>query len=486
MLVALIVCLPLTRQVETATAGSSSVLYLAMAMNDAFCGRYATLQTTMSLGNGFSVAVDGERPIKEHMVEHSGSIERYCASTFQPYVVNEISLGILEGYLLRVMPNLNLSQLATVLAVLRVALIGFFGFALLRAGASVLFTFFACLGAHYLTVLLGGDAVFSQYPFLLPVMLAFVAGCATLVAWLTEEKRMRALILAGILGVAGAFAGNFRTTLFPMIAATFALALFDYLRRGGFALRRWVTALALVVAFVAAAFAFDRAYISPMRRVVGIANYPSHTLAHPLVLGLAKPPSDLAAREGIEWNDAVGTRLAQRIDPTASYLNETYEAALLTYYVKLWIYYPKEMARLYLEKWRVTGPLALENLWSRSGGTFWPSKNGLAFAVAVMPVAAASRVVGLAQVLLAITIAAVIWSPRMNPRAALLLTALPGIAFLGYIEAAVVLTGTTLWYNGVLLAVIVFAGLLGYQAIIDLSTSVLTTSRMRLSAKLQS
>ena len=76
-----------------------------------------------------------------------------------------------------------------------------------------------------------------------------------------------------------------------------------------------------------------------------------HPIAHPLVLALGQPDSPLATREGIRWDDSVGLPLAQKIEPSATYLGPAYEKALLSYYAKLWIFHPGEMIGIYLAKW---------------------------------------------------------------------------------------------------------------------------------------
>lgn len=466
MALAVFVCRPLARQVESATATSASGVYLALAINDAFCGRYASMSSATSLAP-FSVADQMNRPISAVLIDRAGSVKGYCGGAFQPFVMNEISLAILEGRLLRIMPDASLPRLATVLAAIRVGLIAMFGFVLLRANGSLWLTFFTCLAAHYLTALLGGDALFSLYPFILPLMLGYVACCAILGGWLAGGKGLLPLGMAALLGIFAAFAGNLRTSVYPMAAVAFGVTLLDYLRRHRFERSHLLRCGALLAVFAAAVIAFEWTYISPMRRVAGVPNSPSHTIAHPLVLGLAAPPNALAAREGIEWDDAAGTRLARRIDPAASYLNPGYEAALFGYYRRLWRDYPNEMASIYVRKWRLTGLRTLTTIISPSGGTYRTFAGGLVLAAAILPIAVVSLVIGLPQVLLAMAVGAFVCSLRLNPKAAVLLVALPTIAFLGYIEAAVILPTTTIWYNGVLLAATVFLGLLTYQIVVD-------------------
>lgn len=463
MLLAVPTLLPLTREIENASAVDSPGIYLSMAVNHALCGRYAELSGTLG---PFSVAKTQDRPIALYAAERGGSVDAYCAGAFQPWVMNEISLAILEGYLLRLMPDASLPQLATALAVTRVAMIGFFVFVMLWAGASIVLTLLCGLLSLHMTLLFGGNALFSHYPFMLPTVLCFTAGCATLAAWLSGSRWLRSFVLAAALGFAAGFAGNLRTTLYPMVAAAFFLAVADHLHRSGFRRRSWITSVALVAVFIGSVLAFEATFISPMRKVAGVANYAHHTVAHPLVLGLASPPNELAEREGIEWDDRVGPKLAQRIDPSAAYLSPAYEPALWTYYAKLWFYHPREMAQLYVAKWRLTGRDALEEIQSREGGSSFVSK-ATVLKVATWPVALLSSLIGLPQVLLSLAVAGVFWGPRMNVTAAVLLTSLSAIAFLGYVEAAVVLGAIALGYSAVLLTIMIIIGLLAYQVVFD-------------------
>jgi hypothetical protein len=86
-----------------------------------------------------------------------------------------------------------------------------------------------------------------------------------------------------------------------------------------------------------------------------VPNYTYHTFAHSLVIGLAVPENSLSRREGIEWNDEVGMKLARRAMPEVTYLGPSYERALLRYYGRLWRRHPGEMARVYFLKLRSAG-----------------------------------------------------------------------------------------------------------------------------------
>lgn len=469
MLLSLLACLPLTPQVESASAVSSSKEYLSMAINHAYCGRhYTELSVTEELGPYRVADMDG-KPISSFVGVRTGSLDKYCDSSFYSTVMNEISISILEGYLLQLVPDINMEQLATILASIRVVLIGFFGFVLLRSGASIVLTFFVCISAHYLTLFLGRDGLFSQYPFFVPATLCYVAGCATLADWLTRRHWLLSLGLAALLGFAAAFNGNLRTTLYPMMIIVFILVLVDFLRRNGINPRHLAVSVALVTSFSTTLVAFESQYISPMRDVEGVSNLAHHTIAHPLVLGLARPPSALAYREGIQWLDSEGAKLAQKIDPSADYMSSTYEAALLTYYAKLWFYYPGEMAQLYFSKWTITGERTIDMIRGSGGGIYpWQSKNGAAPGLAILPISFLSKLVGLPQVFLMVAVASLFFSLQLNARAAVILSALSTISFLGYIEAAVILAETNLWYNGLVIMITLWLGLLAYQLLLEL------------------
>jgi hypothetical protein len=120
--------------------------------------------------------------------------------------------------------------------------------------------------------------------------------------------------------------------------------------------KRHVIASALQLALFAAGFAlFQLVFIRPIDRLPSTRNLSYHAIAHPVVLALALPPNRLASDQGIEWNDRVGLDLAKRIDPGVSEINERYEAALFTYYRRLWREHPREMASLYWAKLRLAG-----------------------------------------------------------------------------------------------------------------------------------
>ena len=108
--------------------------------------------------------------------------------------------------------------------------------------------------------------------------------------------------------------------------------------------------LAVGACFAMGYAAFNWLLIRPLIPTGPHTNMAHHVVAHPLVLGLAVPPSDLSRREGIVWSDEAGLVLARRMIPDATYLGPDYERALFQYYRGLWRQYPGEMTRIYWSK----------------------------------------------------------------------------------------------------------------------------------------
>ncbi|MFC1608375.1 hypothetical protein ACFL47_10435, partial [Candidatus Latescibacterota bacterium] len=114
-----------------------------------------------------------------------------------------------------------------------------------------------------------------------------------------------------------------------------------------------------VVSFILGFSTFQKQFISPITskaKEYGIHQVRAHhPVSHVLVLGLAVPENNLSRREGIKWSDDVGMKIAKEMDSESEYLGRNYEKALFLYFAKLWIYYPKEMLGIYIDKTLVAG-----------------------------------------------------------------------------------------------------------------------------------
>lgn len=466
--------LPVDRLLGQAVIGSSSGTYLELAVNNAWCHRYSFVAsgtaTTVDLAN-HDVSRVGSTSIRQLIVDGAGSVPAYCGSVDQPFVMNEMSFVLVESVLLRAFPDITFAGLGRALAWLRVVLLCVFGVCLVVAGYSLVFAGGLTLAAAYLTVLVGGNALFSQYPFFVP---ATAVGIAVAGAFLSLGLHRRGgawLVMSAGLGFWTGFLGNLRTSLYPEAAVAGMLFLWFAARD-----RREAPStppnripwLALAFgAWLLGLLVFDATYVRPVRNLPSTVNSSAHGIAHPLVLGLAFPPNALAAREGIEWNDDIGRVLAQRVDPSVSYLGAGYESALFTYYRGLWSRYPSEMFGIYFQKLANTSRSILDHLSSTEPTIFWSAKDGYWLGLSALPLAIASYAVPIPFAFAALFASGWIGWRKRDPGRAFLVSVIGLVGLLAFAESSIILGGVVLWYSSVLLLCTVFAGGLFYQWVLE-------------------
>jgi hypothetical protein len=341
--------------------------------------------------------------------------------------------------------DVPLTRIAAELAVVRLVLVWTFIWYLLRAGYSLAFAAVLCASAVYLVMLLGGNQLYAGYVFVLPTALAGLA----LAGFVIGARSMPAIVFGfAAIGVWAGFLGNLRTSHYPMALAIVAAALFQ----ARLPRRQTMTA---VVAAVLGVLGFDRAFVAPLR-AQGVD--PSHTIAHSLVIGVSTPPSDLARREGIQWDDSAGVAIARRLSPNVSLFTPDYERVLFRYWMDLWRRHPSEMLSIYWSKIWSTGQSLFAFLGDTGATLFWSEKNGRVLrwtAVLVRPVA---RVLSLAGVMSMLLVAGVMSRNAWGTQASWPLIALGISGLFGFAEASIILGAITPWYNGVLLFATLFAG----------------------------
>jgi len=189
---------------------------------------------------------------------------------------------------------------------------------------------------------------------------------------------------AGV-GLMVAFWLNMRTSQAPMSLAMFTAFGAAWRRPHGLddqtvGPRKMALALAVfALTVVTAHLALVRAVDQP-----GAAGVSHHLIAHPLVLALADPASPLSQREGIQWDDASGLKLARRLEPGVEYLSAEYDRTLGRYYFKLWKTHTSEMLGIYVAKIRQAGSgvleqaaIALEHRWVPAGVSAWLGRRTL-------------------------------------------------------------------------------------------------------------
>jgi hypothetical protein len=338
---------------------------LEIAVNRAFCGTESRLSDSFSVATQLTAHPELENvALREVVTRGAGSMEEYCGSVTRPVLNNENTLMLEMASFLAVRPQLSIRGLGWHLQAARVLALLALVVALLEFGGSLAFT--AIVLASGLEVLASlADRYYSVYP-LLPMHLALVVALLSLFLFAGLPSRLLTHALgASLSGWIIALAVNTRSSHLPVFTGFLALYCLAALKCFAMPSRRRTTQwLAVAIAGAATGYAlFEVHLIRPLRSEMNESaalesewsSTPRHLVAHPLVLGLAIPENPLSIREGIEWRDHVGLALARRIDPQVAYLQEGYEAALFTYYRRLWARYPREMLQIYFAKFRLAG-----------------------------------------------------------------------------------------------------------------------------------
>ena len=332
---------------------------LEIAMNLAQCrhpavvsGRFRPAQHLISHPGDMVV------PAPDLLRSLAGTLEAYCASLNTPTTNNENSLMLVESLPWLVNRQLSVDQIGRFTSWVRVVGVGVFGFACLEAGVSLVLTGVLLLGA---SALLKALIVyqFTEYPFMLPTLLVWIAVCSLVFRPLQQARGWRLAAIGAAAGLVAALCANLRTSYVPMIVALWVIALAAAVRSrsmrlGDIGVR---CAAIAIVAFGAGYWVLNRAVMRPLEYPAGAktTNYTYHTIAHPLVMSLAVPANPLSEAERIQWNDSVGWEIAKRVQPDVGYLGPEYERALYRYYFGLWRARPRDMLATYWVKLLRTG-----------------------------------------------------------------------------------------------------------------------------------
>jgi hypothetical protein len=296
-------------------------------------------------------------PLRTIVVQLAGRVEAYCQSATQAFVNNENGLMLLDSLILRAAPSISFAGMGRALQGIRVAVIIATVWTLLLGGASGATAASAGLAGVLLLEAMKHLAV-TVFPFLFVSVLATANVCVWCLRSSIVRTRSGVVAVSALAAVAVVLGTNLRTSYLLVFASMWILTLGMIARDSAARIsREWIPVvgialLAFVVGWAMTQYLiFSRDYPAPSQaRVMS-----THSIAHPLVLGLAVPPSDFTAREGIEWLDASGERLAMRADPSVRYLDSRYDETLFRYYRMLWREHPREMLRVYWIKFDTAG-----------------------------------------------------------------------------------------------------------------------------------
>lgn len=321
------------------------------AINEQFCGRFAVISNQYQIGYLISknpALVDV--PLREVVQQSAGSVDAYCATLTIPFGNNENALSEFMSWALLAKPSATASDVAMMLWFLSVSAVGAVGVTFFAAGASPLLGIaMVDLGVAIL-LQMRGELSSTVYPF---VLLMPLVSVAFFTAALIERRpqRARLAVFFALAGIAIAVGVNIRTSQLPIHACVGLLACYFAMRNG----RSWRHVTMAVCVLVVSAIAVNAWIVGRRQPANQSYNYSHHAVAHPLVLSLAIPPSNLSRREGIAWTDSVGAELARRQDQSATYLGPKYDEALMWYYFSLWSRHPSEMSAVYLRKFALAG-----------------------------------------------------------------------------------------------------------------------------------
>jgi hypothetical protein len=475
--VVLSVITPIARAFETAIVNNVEGRYLELSTNYAWCGRYPYVtserpanQRRIDLMN-VHVEIVGSRTLRSIINHDAGSIAEYCQMDGDYSAIAEPSMVIVEGTLLSLKRLITVEGIGWGLAWIAAAALGLFVLALVKLRWPMPFAAAAGACALYLTVLMGSTALYGHYRLLLPATLAGIGIGAWCISANLHRRLVGFIIASLVMGVWTSFLANLRTSLYPtalLIAGLFiAVAMLDLKRSASRSRRQLAIAGASsVIALLIGYAAYDVPFVAPNRAARG---YSYHVIAHPLVLGLATVPNELAAREHLRWNDAVGLDVARRIDPTVQYLAPGYEQALWTYYFRLWRTDFRAMTGIYIKKLATARTSAADFLASNRQGTYWFRKEGRWLALAAWPALTIASVVGVIGLFLALGAVGAAQPRGLGIDAArgFCLMAISVAGLMNFAESSVILSDVVLGYSSIYLFALLFAGLLVYQSGVD-------------------
>ena len=202
--------------------------------------------------------------------------------------------------------------------------------------------------------------IFTQYPLLLPGLLFLIGLLGFSISCQWYQKRIFHSLFSCFVGAYLFFLYNLRTSyIIPAIAILIVYYLFLLHSMKASLFKNICNTLypffLVIVTSVFCYISIQKSMFPDEFKKDKALYLTTHPIAHPLVLSLAIPANNFAKKQGIEWNDAVGESIAAKVDSTVKTDTPKYEQVLLRYYESLWMNFPKDMLRLYYEKFKSVG-----------------------------------------------------------------------------------------------------------------------------------
>ena len=352
---------PLLEQARTTKPGPDghAIISLTEALSYVSCRKYGFLggqDPNWGPQSGrahvdFFAPEDRDIPYSQMITQEYGSIENYCSS-LTPSLNNENSTFLLDTLFLTMLPFASPASLAEADVLFRSLILGASLYVLAYSGLGLV----PLIGIGWVAIamieLIDRTHILSNYP-TMSVVLLLSSVLVALLAMIIPSRRLKIVVpMSVIVGFICAFIYNLRTSYGLFVDLQIFIGLFiSALWFGARSRDLWRRYGLAIVGATIGFYAFQGAFIWPLESGLPEGNnYPSHAMWHPIVLGLALPPNEFAAREGIRWDDQVAITLAKQVDPEATYLGPTYDSALRQYYFSLWEKYPWDMLSIYWQK----------------------------------------------------------------------------------------------------------------------------------------
>ena len=420
-----------------------------------------------------------KNPLLSWPARMTGSRDAYCQKVTLAYPHNENSLMLMENAVLHAYPAITLRSMGFALSTMRIAMVVLFVFFILYIGGSpvaamllgIICMFIVGLDSRYA----GGALYYAYYPFFTPFLLMLVTLFGISLKARLHRRSVGALL--GAFGI-GLFAGlflNMRTSYSPLIIAALIIYVAFAVRAlhretQSPRLHRLKRAATIVLSFAAGMFVFHLIFIRPIVRMPSPSKQiVYHSIFHPLVLALDTPPNALAQREGIQWSDARGIIIAQKVDKDATLKDfPRYEKLLASYYFGLWHKYPGEMLAIYRSKLHVAGRTVIE--WFQSVNQQPSLQNGFTQTICILfvPLQALSSGMYFAVLFLILSVSGYLLGSRfLNDGIGFVLSTLALSGFLLLMEAALIKEEFNLKTQQALLACVCFCAVVFWQVAAD-------------------
>jgi len=359
-------------EAATGHAGES----LSLAVNAALCHKPGYMSSTArfyTLSDLFQKDLKLMNiPLVEVIMKNSGesNLHDYCATVVHPFVHGENTLNWLMQGLISINPVISFQDLVKCYFVLQMSMLWFFFYYLvcLRVpGIYILILSMVSIGTLSLQM---PANIIDRYAMILPATLFLIGllGFNIQRGWYnrgTLFTNIFVVVFSLLLGGYVVFIYNLRTSyIFVAVLSliVYFLCMIRSINQAGdfkaFYRVFFQIGIVVVTSFSCHKFIQDASIPSELKNS-NAANLTYHPISHPLVLALAVPESKFSREQGIAWNDLVGFVLAKKmdpkVDPETHSLTRQYERALFAFYTTLWKKYPKEMIRVYYEKFKLAG-----------------------------------------------------------------------------------------------------------------------------------